>query len=84
MTRDEYLNSILTKKQIGSIKWAIKHKQPILVDYTDSHGKTTLCNYLRKLGAIVYEPHEMHVVEIHKDVQELIPNVLDMLEDWEG
>ena len=84
MTREEFLNSILTKKQIADIKLARKHKQPILVDYTDCHGKITLRNYLRKLGAIVYEPHEMHVVEIHKDVQEFIPNVLDTLEDWEG
>jgi uncharacterized protein YvpB len=84
MTREEFLNSILTKKQIADIKCAIKQKQPILIAHTNSHGKTALREYLRKLGAIVYEPHEMHVVEIHKDVQEFIPNVLDTLEDWEG
>jgi len=84
MTSEEFLNSILTKNQIADIKRAIMLKQPILIARTNSHGKTALRAYLRKLGAIVYEPHEMHVVEIRKDVPEFIPNVLNTLEDMEG
>jgi hypothetical protein len=81
MKRDEYLRSILTQEQIRGIKRAISNKQPILIPYSSNMGKSTLREYLRNLGAIVYEPHEMHVVEIHKNISKIIPRVLDTIED---
>lgn len=83
MTRKEYLESILTVKQIEQINYAIKHKKPILITGSNGPtGKSTLATYLRQFGADVHEPHDMLTISLDKPLGDRrINNVLDTIED---
>lgn len=81
MDFNEYLNSILTKKEVKDLNRALRDNKVILISGVEGPtGKSTLKNILIKKGYKAIEKYEVHEIELNKFQNNLIPNLIEKID----
>lgn len=69
MKLNEYLKTMVTRKDAQKIRMAMKHHLPIIISGVERSGKTTLQRVLRAHGANVQEDF----LSVHINLKKTIP-----------